>query len=117
MLAWLIAGHLAGDFLLQNKWMSENKEKKILSLLTHSAVYTAAVWLVSLGCGGLNWKSVPLIFVTHVFLDNRRFVIWWCKNITRSYPSAALIMITDQAWHIVALILACILDALLKRGL
>ena len=114
MLAWLFAGHLFGDFLLQNKWMSENKEKKILPLLIHSAVYTAAVWLFSLRCGGLGWISVLLIIVTHVILDNRKFVKWWCKNITRSSPSAILAIMTDQAWHIAALVSACILDDFLK---
>ena len=114
MLAWLIAGHLVGDFLLQTGWMSENKEKKIIPLLTHSAVYTAAVWLLSFGRGGLNPICVPVIFVTHVILDNRKFVRWWCKNITRSFPSAYLAVMTDQAWHIVALVLTCISDGFLK---
>ena len=114
MLAWLIAGHLIVDFLLQNRWMAENKEKKLLPLLIHSIVYSAAVWLLSLGCGGLDWKGVLLIFVTHVILDNRRFVRWWCKNVTRSSPSTTLAVTTDQAWHIVALVLACILDSFLK---
>ena len=117
MLAWLMAGHLVGDFLLQNKWMSENKEKNIVPLLTHSAFYSAAVWLFSFGSGGLDWKSVSLIFVTHIILDNRKFVRWWSKNVTRSFPSKTLVMMIDQTWHVVALVLACLLDSFLKGAL
>jgi len=114
MLAWLIAGHLIGDFLLQNKWMSENKEKKLPPLLIHSAVYTAAVFSLSLAEGGISVLSALLIFIAHIILDKRRFVRWWCKNITKSYPQATLAVMTDQAWHIAALVLACILDSFLK---
>ena len=114
MLAWLLAGHLIGDFLLQNRWMSENKEKKALPLLLHSAVYSAAVFALSLAAGGLSIAGVLLIFITHVILDRRRFVRWWCKNITKSYPQTTLLVMTDQAWHVAALVLACILDVYLK---
>ena len=114
MLSWLIAGHLIGDFLLQNKWMSENKEKKALPLLIHSAVYTAAVFVLSLAAGGLSPAGVLLIFAAHVILDKRGFVRWWCQNITKSFPSTILMVMTDQAWHAAALVLACILDSFLK---
>ena len=116
MLAWLMAGHLIGDYLLQNKWMAVNKTVKPTVLLVHSAVYTAAVWLVSLGAGGLNWPCALLIFVGHVLLDNRKFVSWWCKYVTQSEPSQNLAMITDQTWHIVILLLACLLKGVLSGG-
>jgi len=117
MLAWLFAGHLFGDFLFQTKWMADHKETKMVPLLTHSAVYTVAVWLVSLACGGLDWRSVLLVFVSHLLLDNRKFVRWWCKHITHSFPSQMLMMITDQAWHIAALVFASMLDTFLKGAL
>ena len=108
MLAWLIAGHMIGDYLLQNKWMAENKAKKLSALLVHTAVYTVAVWVASQGAGGLRWLGILLIFVSHSLLDNRKFVTWWCKYITRSDPAIYLAMMTDQAWHIVVLMLVCL---------
>jgi len=97
MLAWLIAGHLAGDFLFQNKWMAENKTKNFAALLVHSAVYTAAVWLASLPEGGLRLWCPAVIFAGHAALDNRKFVLWWCRYITKSEPVYYLAVMTDQS--------------------
>lgn len=115
MLAWLFAGHMAGDFLLQNKWMAQNKTRAAAPLLLHSALYSAAVWLFSLGAGGGGLRPwwLAAIFISHVLLDNRLFVRLWCKRVTRSHPSEALAALTDQAWHIVALAAVCALDAAL----
>jgi len=110
MLAWLIAGHLFGDFLLQNRWMADNKAKKIIALLIHSAVYTTAVWLTSLPMGGLKLWSLAIILVCHAVIDNRKFVFWWCKHITKSEPIVYLAHMTDQAWHIAVLVLVCLVD-------
>ena len=110
MLAWLYAGHLIGDYLFQTKWMAINKDKKILPLFCHSAVYACAVWFSSLGAGGLpglDWRGVLFVLFTHMILDNRRFVMWWCRYITQSAPSETLRTATDQAWHTAALALAC----------
>jgi hypothetical protein len=110
MLAWLLVGHLVGDFLLQNRWMAENKNEKLLPLLTHSAVYACAVWLASLPCGGLGLWSGLLVFASHAALDNRRFVTWWCTRVTEGISLPFLVIVTDQAWHTVFLALACALE-------
>lgn len=39
----LFFAHYVGDFLLQNKWMGENKSKAWLPLLSHIAVYTVTL--------------------------------------------------------------------------
>ena len=110
MLAWLIVGHMAGDFLFQNRWMAENKSKKLLPLLTHSATYTCAVWIASLPCGGLGLWGGLLIFASHAALDNRKFVTWWCARVTGGASSLFLVIVTDQAWHLVFLALSCALE-------
>jgi hypothetical protein len=110
ILAWLMAGHLAGDFLLQNRWMAENKSGKLLPLLAHSAVYTGAVWLASLPCGGLGLWGTLLVLVSHAALDNRKFVFWWNRAITKGGHLPCLLTMTDQAWHVVFLALACALE-------
>jgi hypothetical protein len=115
MLAWLLVGHLAGDFLLQNRWMAENKSARLLPLLAHSAVYACAVWLASLPCGGLGVRGVLLVFASHVALDNRKFVTWWCERVTRcgateSASSGFLVFAADQAWHAVFLAVASALE-------
>ena len=112
MLAWLIAGHLTGDFLLQNKWMAENKTKNFAALLLHSSIYTVVIWLFSLPENGLNLKiwNIVIIFFSHIILDNRKFVMWWCRYITRSEPVYYLAVMTDQSWHIFILALVCFIN-------
>jgi hypothetical protein len=84
-------------------------------LLLHCAVYTAAVWGFSLlgGLWGLRPLCVLLVFLTHAALDQRAFVGWWCKHVTRSAPSESLAAVTDQAFHAAVLAAVCALNPVL----
>lgn len=110
ILAWLLVGHIAGDFLLQNRWMAENKSTKLLPLLVHTLVYTAAVALFAfLGGGRISVLGYLALFAAHLILDRRRFVLWWSKMITKSDDTPWLLLMIDQSWHAVVLALICLL--------
>ncbi len=103
---WLLLGHLAGDFLFQNRLMAENKQKKWLILILHSIVYTFFIFLFSIPFGGLSVTSVFIIILTHIILDDKRIINWWTKYITNTNEKY-LTIIVDQTFHL--LILALIL--------
>jgi len=109
VLAWLLVGHIAGDFLLQNRWMAENKSSKLLPLLVHTSVYTAAVALFACLGGGISVYGYAALFVSHLILDRRGFVLWWSKKITKSDGTPWLLVMIDQSWHAVILALICLL--------
>jgi hypothetical protein len=109
ILAWLLVGHIAGDFLLQNRWMAENKSTKLLPLLAHTSVYTATVALFACLGGGIHVLGYPVLFVTHLILDRRGFVLWWSKTVTKSDDTPWLLLMIDQSWHAVVLALICLL--------
>ncbi len=107
--AWLLVGHLVGDFLLQNRWMAEGKTARWLPLLVHSTVYTITVTVFAMAAGGLTWRGVLIVFLAHLVLDRRVFVNWWAKNITQAQDVPWLIIMVDQSWHIVILTLATLI--------
>ena len=103
LFSWLFIGHLAGDFLLQTRWMAENKNRNILPLLMHGIVYTLAVTGSSFMCGGLKWQYSVLIFLSHIFLDQRSFVKFWAEKVTRTTEVPWLLVVLDQTWHLLVL--------------
>ena len=66
----LLLGHLAGDYLLQNQWMSMNKSKNTLTgwmaALVHCVIYTLAVCLFMQNFEPI-WMVV--VFLTHFPID------------------------------------------------
>ncbi len=99
---WLLIGHLVGDFLLQNRWMAENKARYWGPLLVHCLVYTSAVSLLALCAGGLSWPGIIIVFAAHIVLDRRKFTDFWANKITNADMPWLKIMI-DQSWHLVVL--------------
>ena len=112
MLSWLMVGHMVGDYLFQNHWMAANKRTRYSALTVHSAVYAIAVWISSLAVlppKGLNPLCVLLVFAAHALIDRRSITLWWCRHVTRS-DSDWLVIVTDQAMHVVILALTCLLE-------
>jgi hypothetical protein len=64
-LAELLAAHLLADFVLQFRWMYENKRRPDV-LLLHVLIVTA---LSALFIGSLNWPLLGLLFATHLAAD------------------------------------------------
>jgi hypothetical protein len=104
--AWLLLGHLVGDFLLQTRWMAENKTALWYPLAVHSTVYTAAVALFSLAAGGLSPLAVAIVFLSHLFLDRRGFVNLWAQYLNRAENNDWLKIMIDQTLHVLVLALA-----------
>lgn len=109
LFSWLFLGHLAGDFLLQTRWMAEKKAQEFLPLVVHSAVYTGTVALLALKAGGLSWLGIGLIFLGHLLLDQRAFVNFWAKTVNGNTSTEWLKVVSDQSWHLLILGLATLL--------
>ena len=101
-----IIGHLVGDYLLQNDWMSLNKKKRTLPCAIHCTLWTLAV------CAFASWWTLPAIavlWVTHFAQDRTQVVLYWMTKIARQpefvKPPYApwSIIVVDNVWHIVTL--------------
>ena len=56
--------HLTGDYLLQTKWMAQNKEKNIKAALFHCVTYTVPFVFIT-----QNIVCLFLIFFLHLVVD------------------------------------------------
>ncbi|MHA6260080.1 DUF3307 domain-containing protein [Sporosarcina sp. CAU 1771] len=103
---YLLIGHLVGDFLFQTNWMAINKSTKWVPLLSHCTVYTASLFSLALvGNYVLPIEVIVLLFVSHIVLDRRKFVVWWVERIMNSKgpESKWLKIVVDQVFHILIL--------------
>ena len=71
----LITGHLVGDWVLQTKYMADNKLTNWSVRLYHVAVYTICVVILSITqMGTQNLLGVTLwVASTHFIIDSRRY--------------------------------------------
>ncbi|TWT01150.1 DUF3307 domain-containing protein [Planomicrobium sp. CPCC 101079] len=106
--SYLLIGHLIGDFLLQTGWMAKYKATKWGPLLAHVTVYTVIVALAGLLSGGLSAAGLGVIFIGHVILDRKKFVVFWVRNIqmAKGPEQAWLAIMADQIFHIILLAIA-----------
>ncbi len=106
-LAFAIVGHMVGDFLLQNDWMSSGKKKSSLICAIHCAIWTASVLLFVGDSWWSPWTAL-FLFATH-FIQDRTQVIKWYMNhfgqkIFATPPMSPWSMIVvDNTFHLVAL--------------
>lgn len=106
LFSYLIVGHLIGDYLLQTRWMASGKATNWAPLITHCFIYTSVVSVaILIHSNIIPILAVFLIFVTHVFLDRRRFVAWWSKTVMglKDGEPAWLLIMADQVFHIIVL--------------
>jgi len=109
LLAWLLVGHLVGDFLLQTGWMARNKVHNPLARTVHVLVYASAVYLAALPAGGISWTGLAFVTLTHYLLDGRWFVRFWLRCLNGSENPSWLAIAVDQSWHVVVLALVALL--------
>jgi len=83
-----IISHLIGDFILQPRWMGENKSKDLMTLVSHVSIYTSTMIIlpsaINLTLYKLGWTELLLdwssylvllsLFLGHFFTD-----IWTSK--------------------------------------
>ena len=100
---FLFLGHLVGDYLFQTRWMAMNKSTKWPPLIVHCLIYTAALILFSSFYGILlPLGAISLVFISHIFLDRRTFVVWWVRQImgTPDAETSWLTIVCDQIFHL-----------------
>lgn len=99
ILFYLIFAHFVGDFVLQSRWMAENKGSHSWLMITHCVLYTGAVSIALLLLGGTTRFAIPIIFWTHFLLDTIKD-----KQLAGTRNVDNLVRL-DQAAHITILIL------------
>jgi hypothetical protein len=98
-----VAGHLLGDWFLQNSYMAAHKESSWLTAFSHATVVsltmlTALTWTT-------EWSDryvvlVLVNLVTHAVIDRRTAVRWWMKNVQGWDPAPFWgVLALDQALH------------------
>ncbi len=103
LFAWLLVGHLVGDFLLQTGWMAREKDKGVMALAVHSTVYALAAYSFSFMAGGLHWPALAVLLASHAFLDRRGFVEAWVRLVNGAERLPWLKIVVDQVFHILVL--------------
>ena len=108
--AWLILGHLVGDWLLQSNWMAQGKKQGLFRLagLTHFAIYAATVM-------GAFWLSGArarppaaylalgaVTFLSHWLIDSTRLVEGWMRFYRQGSREVVRLMV-DQTLHLLVL--------------
>lgn len=95
---WIIAAHMAGDYLFQTNWMATNKLTDWSARARHVTVYAlcfipvAIVYAPNLST---YVAFLVLLWITHFLIDSKR---WRTSN-----PWPAMPILHDQALHAVQL--------------
>ncbi len=138
-LAWLVAAHLAADFLLQSGWMVRSKNatggRALPGLLVHAAIVGVCLIPLGFAFGAPGWTVVAVVTVSHGFIDRvkviltRRAEAAAIADARRRHeslgadpdglgpawtPAPAALFVLDQAVHVAILVAAWV--ALLARA-
>jgi hypothetical protein len=111
---YLLVAHMIGDWAIQTSWMAAEKAKSFLPLLAHVVTYHififGALFLAGVSIVNALWATLFLA-VTHAFLDNRSFEIWWLRKIKKfkdeEIPMWLLIGV-DQSFHFILLFIVSV---------
>ena len=114
--AWLVLGHLLGDWVLQNDWMAKGKRRQLLGMagLVHAAGYAltilGACWFS--GCRGRQPTFYlalgGAIFLSHWLIDGTRLVERWMR-LYRQTDLPVVRLMVDQTLHVVVLVASMVL--------
>lgn len=77
MIGAILLAHLAGDYLLQNDWMANEKTKRWLPAIVHGLVYSLPFLLITQS----PW-ALLVIAGTHIVIDRFRLAkhFIWASN-------------------------------------
>ena len=104
----LIAGHLLGDFLLQNRWLARKNRESVWGTLLHCLIVTLSICTFT---GWWDYRGL-LVFASHFAIDY--FGLGkniWPKLLNQGNPDdnepapAWLRLVDDQSLHIISLAL------------
>jgi len=101
----LVLTHFVSDFFLQPSAWGENKIKNFLPRLYHciqyAVVFIPVLYLLQISLWWVFW-----LFITHLLIDDYKFVNWWNKYIKRAKKPLPgyFMLVQDQILHILVLL-------------
>ena len=81
LFASILLGHMVGDYLLQNSWMTISKGSSTLKCLAHCFVYTWIVVLFTYPFFHNSWAWYSLVFFSHFPIDRWSLADKWLSLI------------------------------------
>lgn len=111
----LYIGHKMADYLFQTDYQAINKHKNWGALLRHCLIYTITLtFLAFIIIGYFSWTTLFIIFISHVIIDKRVFVIWWATKIkkmsnTTNVAEHPTIKDLDQSFHYIVIFIVSFL--------
>lgn len=102
----LLAGHLVGDYILQNDWMASRKASQTWPCVVHCVCYAIAIAMFSFWF--LSAVDIAIVGVLHFPVDRwrlaRKFMTWNGQESFATGPLAPWsIIVVDNTIHIVVL--------------
>lgn len=72
-----LLAHIAGDYILQSRWMAEEKLKRWWPATVHGVFYTSPFVLIT-----TDWRALSVISITHIIIDRYRLVkrLLWLRD-------------------------------------
>lgn len=109
--AWLIIGHLVGDWLLQSDWMAKGKKRSLFNFagLIHYTIYAATIISALLPTGVRDRPPAfylmlgVIIFASHWLIDATHLVEGWMR-LCRQTNREMIRLMVDQTLHILVLV-------------
>ncbi|MFV9957783.1 MAG: DUF3307 domain-containing protein [Rickettsia conorii subsp. raoultii] len=111
----LYIGHKIADYLFQTDYQALNKHKNWGALLRHCLIYTITLtFLAFIIIGYFSWTTLFIIFISHIIIDKRVFVIWWATKIkkmsnTTNIAVQPAIKELDQSFHYIILFIVSLI--------
>jgi hypothetical protein len=111
----LFITHFVMDWVFQTEWEAMNKSKKWSALCVHCFIYTIG-FIPVFFVYEVNFLWLVFIFISHIILDQRKFLMWWMEKVKRfnvqtTSESLKLILLigVDQTFHILVLAIITLL--------
>lgn len=99
-----LIAHLAADWLLQNDWIAQHKDR-----ITHPAAWLHAAIHGVLLAWALGWPAALLLALVHLLIDTRLPLRWWQRVFAQTTNGEVALHVriwVDQTLHLVSLALA-----------
>ncbi len=115
--AWLVIGHLVGDWMLQTDWMAREKQNGLVAraLLIHCLIYTGTLMATLALVAARHALSPPylsvglIVLLSHWLIDGARLAARWSQLLRQTKQTFVRIMV-DQTLHL--LVLAFVIEFL-----
>jgi hypothetical protein len=115
LFASLLWGHIAGDYLFQNKYIALNKSERTLRgfliCVLHCAIYTLSIYAF---LPNLPFQFYLYVFLTHFMIDRFSLAQKWLdlihgRNVIEDYES-------KDKYREIAISFACIVYCVVDNG-